>query len=150
MNRKDRRNEIIELQNQLIRARTQKNLLRVDDDLWGVRAPVLPEKTETTPAEPPKTDEKAETPEQEHPGLRWDPPAFKLPKYEQSTDELMRLIRESADSLTRMTEELQQKDQKGTGALPNIPLDNVPVLNEDVAKKDAPAAPDAPAEPDEA
>ena len=145
MNRKDRRDEIIELQNQLIRARTQKNLLRVDDDLWGVRAPVLPEKTETTPAEPPKPDEKAETPEQEHPGLRWDPPAFKLPKFEQSTDELMRLIRESAESLTQMTDELNAKNQKGTGALPDIPLKDQPVLNSQVKKEEAPA-PETPQE----
>ena len=51
----------------------------------------------------------------------------------------MRLIRESADSLNRMTEELNQKDRKGTGALPDIPLTESPVLNSQVQGRAAPA-----------
>ena len=148
MDRKDRRDEIIELQNQLIRARTHQNLLRVDDDLWGVRPPAVQETPAAAPEEPETAFETPARPEQangEHPGLRWDPPAFKLPRFEQSTDELMRLIRESAESLTQMTSELNSKGSKGTGALPDIPLDDVPVLDSQVQKKEE-AKPEAPKE----
>ena len=142
MAKKDRRDEIIELQNQLIRARTRSNLLSVDDDLWGVRKtePVLEIPADQTPREP-IPEEPADEPEtpaaEEHIGLRWDPPKFPLPRFEQSTDELMRLIRESAESLTQMTNELNaNKDRKGTGALPDIPLDDVPVLNSQTETKE--------------
>ena len=63
MDRKDRRDEIIELQNQLIRARTHQNLLRVDDDLWGVRPPEAPETPAAAPEEP-ETAVKADPGEQ--------------------------------------------------------------------------------------
>ena len=156
MDRKDRRDEIIELQNQLIRARTRGNLLRVDEDLWGVRPAVTltnadeekPSARPETPVIPEEAEDEAkqENPAEEHAGVRWDPPTFPLPRFEQSTDELMRLIRESAESLTSMTIELVgNKDRKGTGALPDIPLDDVPVLNSQVAKKEE-AQPEAPAE----
>ena len=160
MARKDRRDEIIELQNQLIRARTRGHLLNVDEDLWGARPSVTlsdgeekPEAPETTPpaADVPETPDAVnpvpapEAEEPVHPGLTWNPPAFKLPSFEQSTDELMRLIRESAESLTQMTNELNAKDRKGTGALPDIPLDDVPVLNTEPQKQEEPA-PETPVE----
>ena len=150
MAKKDRRDEIIELQNQLIRSRTQKNLFRVDDDLWGVREPVLTlDPAEKTPEEkaPSTPDPAPAAPAgNEHAGLCWDPPKFPLPRFEQSTDELMRLIRESAESLTQMTEELNNKQQKGTGALPDIPLKDEPVLNSQVEKKAEEAAAEEPVE----
>ena len=150
MAKKDRRDEIIELQNQLIRSRTQKNLFRVDDDLWGVREPGLTlDPTEKTPEEkvPSTPDPAPAAPAgNEHAGLCWDPPKFPLPRFEQSTDELMRLIRESAESLTQMTEELNNKQQKGTGALPDIPLKDEPVLNSQVEKKAEEAAAEEPVE----
>ena len=140
MARKDRRDEIIELQNELIRSHTYRNMLRVDDDLWGSR-----------PAVPPKEDAPSEEPAPEPEAVHADPfhvdmPDIPLPRFEQSTDELMRLIKESADSLNRMTEELNQKDRKGTGALPDIPLEEVPVLNSQAEKKEEAAAEETPAE----
>ncbi len=153
MANKDRRDEIIELQNQLIRSRTHANLLRVDDDLWGARPP-KPVEQETTETPEPEaeaviTEEESEAAE-EHEGLHWDPPRFPLPRFEQSTDELMRLIRESADSLTQMTNELNaNKDQKGTGALPDIPLADVPVLNSQAEQKKEAQAEEPAEEPPE-
>ena len=135
---KDRRDEIIELQNQLIRSRTQGNLWRVNEDLWGTRPTVTLPGGDNRPKSP-------DTPSDEHEGLHWDPPKFQLPRFEQSTEELMRLIRESANSLTNMTNELNAKNQKGTGALPDIPLDDVPVLNSQIRQEEEPA-PEAPKE----
>ena len=162
MAQKDRRDEIIALQNELIRARTHNGLHRVTDDLWGTRP------TQDDPAgtpEQPQADGRPEAPgltlapdRQQAPGqpeapdlsghpiLSWNPPVFPDTPFEQSADELMRLIRESADSLTRMTAELNQPGRKGTGALPDIPLDDTPVLNEDVQQPAAPAPAEAPRE----
>ena len=143
---KDRRDEIIELQNELIRARPRNQLSRVDEDLWGVRPPAPAPETPAAPEPEPPAEPESATPMTEHPILTWNPPSFNLPRFEQSTDELMRMIRESADSLTQMTNELNRKGQKGTGALPDIPLDDVPVLNEDIPKPQAAPQPEAPVE----
>ena len=67
-----------------------------------------------------------------------------------STDELLRLINESADSLERMTKDLNDKSKKGTGAVPDIGLPDQPVLNSQVLKaQQAQKAPEPEAEPPE-
>ncbi len=169
MAKKDRRDEIIELQNQLIRARARGNLLRVDEDLWGARPAETPELSAPageTPSSPVSADTPAagetpavrdtpavretptsgETPAPEapretpHPALTFDPPRFPAFPAGETTDELMRLIRESAESLTQMTEDLNRRERKGTGALPDIPLKEQPVLNSKAAPAPAPEA----------
>ena len=117
----DRREEIIALQNMIISRRAQDSLQKTGGDLWGP----VPKLTLGTEA-PASTNED---------GLSGQTPSAQpFAGLEQSTDELMRLVQESADSLERMTRELERKNQKGTGALPEIPLPETPVLNSQIPK----------------
>ena len=114
----DRREEIIALQNMIISNRAKTRLQQTGEDLWGP-APKL------TLGVPPQAEGSGDGGSQAPSGN----PFFSL---DQSTDELMRLVQESADSLEKMTRELEQKNQKGTGAVPEVPLPDIPVLNSHV------------------
>ena len=48
----------------------------------------------------------------------------------------------SADSLEKMTRELERKNQKGTGALPEVPLPETPVLNSQIPKAEQQTQPE--------
>ena len=112
----DRREEIISLQNMIINRRAQDRLQKAGGDLWGPvpKLTLGPENKDGKSGEAPSAN-----------------PFYSL---EQSTDELMRLVQESADSLVKMTQELDRKNQKGTGAVPEVPLPETPVLNSQIPK----------------
>ena len=114
----DRRDEIISLQNMIISRRAKDTMARTGEDLWGP----VPHLTLGT-----EDHANTKEPEKKEP----EPVPSVSPFYglETSTDELMRLVKESADSLEKMTKELYGKDQKGTGAVPEVPLPDIPVLN---------------------
>ena len=120
----DRREEIIALQNMIINNRAKTKLQQTGEDLWGP-APKL------SLGVPPQTEGSGKAPSGN--------PFFSL---EQSTDELMRLVQESADSLEKMTRELERKNQKGTGALPEVPLPETPVLNSQIPKAEQQTQPE--------
>ena len=124
----DRREEIIALQNMIINNRAKTKLQQTGEDLWGP-APKLslgvPLQTEGS------RDIGGKVPSGN--------PFFSL---EQSTDELMRLVQESADSLEKMTRELERKNQKSTGALPEVPLPETPVLNSQIPKAEQQTQPE--------
>ena len=109
----DRRDEIVALRNRLATDKTRQSLSRLNGDLWGVQPEKSGDETEKKPTLTLSEAGKAPV----------------LPVMDQSVDELMRLINESAQSLTDMTRELEaSRKAKGTGALPNIKLDDTPVL----------------------
>lgn len=119
----DRREEIIALQNMIINNRAKDSLQKTGEDLWG------PVKL-TLGTDGPKTDVPARSGEN---GSSGHTPSYNpFAGLETSTDELMRLVQESADSLEKMTRELERKNQKGTGAVPEVPLPDVPVLNSQI------------------
>jgi len=142
---KDRRDEIVELQNELIRNRSRQDLKNVREDLWGFNPltvrPILPDNAgparpaEPTTPQPPQPKARPTEPSQPVSRPRYTVSGLGGYHMNDTTDDLMRMIRESADSLRRMTEDLNRGAGRGTGALPDIPLDPAPVLNSDVNKK---------------
>ena len=124
----DRREEIIALQNMIINNRAKTKLQQTGEDLWGP-APKL------SLGVPPQTEGSGD-------GSGKTPSGNPFFSLEQSTDELMRLVQESVDSLEKMTRELERKNQKGTGALPEVPLPETPVLNSQIPKAEQQTQPE--------
>ena len=136
----DRREEIISLQNEIINRRMKNQLDRLNGDLWGP-APKLSLNTRPSAPQANEGVPSAASPDSIFPSFQG---------LTVSTDELLRLINESADSLERMTKDLNDKSKKGTGAVPDIGLPDQPVLNSQVLKaQQAQKAPEPEAEPPE-
>ena len=113
----DRRDEIINLQTQLIREMTEKNLRGIGDDLWGAKPG---EKSLDAPA-----------------------PRFSGLKTT-GADDLKDMIDQNRLELERLTDELIGSKNKGTGALPDLPLSPLPT-----AQKKAEPAPKKEEKPEE-
>lgn len=114
----DKKQEIINLQNEIIRSMTEKNLRSIGDDLWGVR---------------PTTPKIAASDTRDVPTLFNTPapkaPAIPLP----DAQGLLDAAEKNRLELERLTNELLGNG-KGTGALPEVPLSPLPT------QKSTPAA----------
>ena len=115
----DRREEIIALQNKIITNLTHDSLRGVGGDLWGTHGfegGSKPDEAGATPAPVFDMPIKSDTP---------------------SLEDLTRMINESADSLEKMSRELNSG--KGTGALPDMPLSPIPQAGKKVVGALSPA-----------